>query len=52
MKHKTVKITDNTLFVYKQNGQSAGKSNTTDTSITITMTTHTTGLYSSEKNRR
>jgi hypothetical protein len=51
MKRKAVKITDSTLFVYKQNGQNLSKSET-DTTTTITTTGHTTGIFNSEKNRR
>lgn len=52
MKRKTLKITENTLFVYKQGNQNLHRSDTTDTTSIMTTTTHTTGIFNSEKGQK
>jgi hypothetical protein len=53
MKRKTLKITESTLFVYKQGTQSLNCSDTTtDTTSIMTTTTHHTGFFNNEKNIR
>ena len=51
MKRKALKITENTLFVYKQGNQNVNRSST-DTTTMTTTTTNTTGIFNSERNRR
>lgn len=51
MKLKALKITDNTLFVYKQVKQNSNRSET-DTTTTITSMTTTTGMFNSAKGLR
>lgn len=44
MKQKTLKIASRTLFIYKQ-GKPKLKHSNTDTTITITTLTNTTGVF-------
>lgn len=53
MKRKALKITESTLFIYKQGSQNPNPTDTTtDTTSIMTTTTQTTGVFNSEKNRK
>ena len=51
MKLKALKITDSTLFVYKQ-AKSASSASETDTTTTITTMKTTTGMFNNQRNLR